>query len=66
MCYSLYMKNGDGRKENRDALEAFRKRAVTLRYDKHYSVKQISEIFGIHYNSASRWFVNYNKIFDAF
>jgi transposase len=55
------MENYDGRKEKRDALEAFRKRAVTLRYQKGYSVSQISEIFGIHYNSVSRWFVNYRK-----
>lgn len=55
------MSKRDGRKEKRDALEAFRKRAITLRFEKGYSVYQISEIFGIHYNSVSRWFVSFGK-----
>lgn len=47
---------GDGRSISREGLEAFRFRAVELRA-KGYSVEQISEIFGVHYNSVSRWFV---------
>ena len=51
----------DGRGLPRDVMEAYRLRAVTLRYDKEYSVKQISEIFGVHYNSVSRWFCKHRR-----
>lgn len=51
----------DGRKQERDVLEAYRLRAVKLRYELKYSVKQISEIFGMHYNSISRWFCKHRK-----
>ena len=51
----------DGRAISREALESFRLRAVHLRYKQSYSVKQISEIFGVHYNSVSRWFVEHRK-----
>lgn len=47
---------GNSYRVSREALEAFRLRAVALRA-KEYSVAQISEIFGVHYNSVSRWFV---------
>lgn len=50
------MKESDGRHLSRDALEAFRLRAVKLRYEQKYSVQQISEIFGLHYHSVARWF----------
>jgi transposase len=46
----------DGRKLTREVQEAYRLRAIELRNYSHYTVKQISEIFGIHYNSVSRWF----------
>lgn len=49
----------DGRKISRDALEAFRYRAINLRYSLGYSVKQISEIFGLNYFSISHWFCKY-------
>lgn len=56
------MKNNiDGRSIKRDVLEAYRLRAIKLRNEQGYSVTQISEIFGVHYNSVSRWFVNYRK-----
>jgi len=54
------MKN-DGRKVPREALEAYRIRAITLRTKMHYSVKQISEIFGITYQSVSRWFCKHRR-----
>jgi transposase len=53
--------NKDGRSINRVALEEFRLRAMFLRQKRGYSVGKISEIFGIHYNSVSRWFVKYRK-----
>lgn len=53
--------SADGRGLPRDVMEAYRFRAVTLRYEKRYSVKQISEIFGIHYNSVSRWFCKHRR-----
>lgn len=46
----------DGRKLTREVQESYRMRALALRYESNYSVKKISEIFGIHYNSVSRWF----------
>jgi transposase len=46
----------DGRKLTREFQESYRMRALALRYESNYSVKKISEIFGIHYNSVSRWF----------
>lgn len=51
----------DGRKLSREVLEAYRMRALTLRNDQHYSVGQISDIFGIHYQSVSRWFCQYRR-----
>jgi transposase len=54
-------KNVDGRGLARDVMEAYRLRAVTLRYRMMYSVKQISEIFGVHYNSVSRWFCKHRR-----
>jgi transposase len=53
--------SADGRGLPREVMEAYRLRAVALRYDKSYSVKQICEIFGIHYNSVSRWFCKYRR-----
>lgn len=55
------MTDSDGRKLGREAQEAFRLRAIKLRYEKDYSVKEISDIFGLHYNSVSRWFVRYRR-----
>ncbi len=49
-------KISDGRKLDREVQEAYRLRAIELRNELNYSVKQISEVFGIHYNSVSRWF----------
>jgi len=46
----------DGRKLSREVQEAYRIRAIELRNESHYTVRQISEFFGIHYNSVSRWF----------
>lgn len=46
----------DGRKLSREVLEAYRLRAMSLRYEQGYSVEKISEIFGVHYQSVSRWF----------
>lgn len=51
----------DGRKLSREVLEAYRMRALALRKEHHYSVRQISEIFGIHYQSVSRWFCQYRR-----
>lgn len=48
--------NNDGRKLPREVLEAYRLRAVTLRNEMHYTVKEVSEIFGVNYHSVSRWF----------
>ena len=53
--------NNDGRKLSREVLEAYRIRAVELRNEKHYSVKQISEIFGVNYESVSRWFCKHRR-----
>lgn len=36
-------------------------RAIALRYDMGYSVAEIAAIFGVHYNSVSRWYVKYRK-----
>lgn len=51
----------DGRGVPREIQEAYRLRAVKLREEKGYSVKQISEIFDMHYNSISRWFCRKRK-----
>jgi len=51
----------DGRGLPRDVMEAYRLRSITLRYEKGYSVKQVSEIFGVHYNSVSRWFCKHRR-----
>lgn len=51
----------DGRGLSREVMEAYRVRAVALRHDRDYSVRQISEIFGLHYNSVSRWFCRHRR-----
>lgn len=51
----------DGRKLSREVLEAYRIRAVALRNDLHYSVKEISKIFSIKYESVSRWFCKHRR-----
>lgn len=53
--------NIDGRSLSRDVMEAYRLRSLTLRYEKGYTVKQVSEIFGVHYNSVSRWFCKHRQ-----
>jgi transposase len=55
------MEKTDGRAVSREVLAAYRLRAINLRYRQGYSVRKISEIFGIHYNSVSRWFVLHRK-----
>ncbi len=50
------MQRKDGRKISRDALEAYRMRAVKLRYNLGYSVTEIAVIFDLNYHSISRWF----------
>ncbi|MCH8098337.1 MAG: IS630 family transposase [Proteobacteria bacterium] len=54
-------KSVDGRSLSREALEAFRLRAIELRYELGYSVTEIASIFGLHYNSVSRWFCRHRK-----
>jgi transposase len=54
------MKN-DGRKLSREVLESYRLRAIALREDLGYSVREISEIFDITYESVSRWFTQYRR-----
>lgn len=51
----------DGRKLSGEVVESYRIRAVTLRDKMHYSVKEIGEIFGIKYESVSRWFSQYRR-----
>ena len=51
----------DGRSLPREVMESYRIRAITLREKMHYSVKEISKIFGVKYESVSRWFVNYRR-----
>ena len=51
----------DGRKLSREVQESYRLRAITLREDMGYSVGEISKIFGVRYESASRWFVQYRR-----
>lgn len=51
----------DGRKLSRQVLEAYRMRALRLRNDQHYTVRQISDIFGVHYQSVSRWFCQWRR-----
>ena len=53
------MDKTDGRGVSRDVLEAYRYRAIKLRYSLGYSVRQISEIFGLNYFSVSHWFGKY-------
>jgi len=45
-----------GQKVSRETMESYRLRAIKLRYEMGYSVSKIAEIFGVHYQSASRWF----------
>jgi transposase len=51
----------DGRKLSREVQESYRLRAITLRENMGYSVQEISRIFGVRYESASRWFVQYRR-----
>jgi transposase len=51
----------DNRSTSREVLEAYRIRAIDLRYKKGYSVQEIADIFDIHYNSVSRWFCIHRK-----
>lgn len=51
----------DGRGVSREALEAYRFRAIQLRQSGKYRVNQLAEIFGLHYNSVSRWFVKHRR-----
>jgi transposase len=46
----------DGRKLSREILEAYRLRAITLRYEQGYTVEKIAKIFDMNYYSVSRWF----------
>ena len=51
----------DGRKLSREVQESYRLRAITLREKLGYSVQEISVIFGIQYESVSRWFMQYRR-----
>ncbi len=51
----------DGRKLSREVQESYRLRAVTLREKLGYSVQEISVIFGVQYESVSRWFMQYRR-----
>lgn len=50
----------DGRTISRDALEAFRFRAIHLR-KQGYSLSEISNIFGLNYFSVAHWFTKHKK-----
>lgn len=50
----------DGRTISRDALEAFRFRAIHLR-KQGYSLSEISNIFGLNYFSVAHWFTTHKK-----
>lgn len=53
-------KRSDGRSISREALENYRFQALKLR-KKGWKVTKISEAFGIHVKSVSRWFVKASK-----
>lgn len=53
-------KENDGRKISRDVLESYRLRAIELR-KKKWSVNSISESFGLHRGSISRWFTKHQR-----
>lgn len=50
----------DGRTVSRDALEAFRFRALHLR-KQGYSITEISNIFGLNYYSVAHWFTKHKQ-----
>jgi transposase len=50
----------DGRTISRDALEAFRFRAIYLR-KQGYSISEIANIFGLNYYSIAHWFTKHKK-----
>jgi transposase len=51
----------DGRGVPREVQEAYRMQAIKLRYEMKYSVKEISDIIGMHYNSVSRWLMKHRR-----
>ncbi len=55
------MEKTDGRQVSREVLEAYRLRALKLRFDLKYSLKQISDVFGLHYHSIARWFGKHRR-----
>lgn len=50
----------DGRTISRDALEAFRFRAIHLR-KQGYTIAEIANIFGLNYYSVAHWFTKYKQ-----
>lgn len=55
------MEKRDGRSISRETLEAYRYRAIDLRYKLGYSVTRIAEIFNLNYYSVARWFCKHRK-----